>query len=116
MDHTDKLKTSAANKAYRDGLSGIDWSKGREGIDARQAEREAAKYADTRSGVQIVGDIEPFLSPLDFKTPVGGRRQRKEFMRRHGLAEVGNEKNFANERPKMGSVAEDIKKAYQQTR
>jgi len=42
-------------------------------------------------GVQIIRDIEPYRNVIDQKV-VGGRRQHREFLRQHGVVEVGNER------------------------
>lgn len=43
-------------------------------------------------GLQIIKDIEPFQNIAVDNGVVGGRRQRRDMMRAHGLEEVGNER------------------------
>lgn len=43
-------------------------------------------------GLQIIKDIEPFQNVAIDGKVVGGRKQRRDMMRAHGLVEVGNEK------------------------
>jgi hypothetical protein len=54
----------------------------------------------------IMSDIEPFVSPIDNQV-VGGRRQKREHMKLHGVIDVGND---------MGSQkARDIPPGLKQT-
>lgn len=43
-------------------------------------------------GLQIIKDIEPFQNIAIDNGIVGGRRQKRDMMRAHGLTEVGNER------------------------
>ena len=115
MSHKDKLRTSPANQAYIDGLKNIDWSIGREEREAERAARKA-KNAQAKQGAstgcQIGKDIEPFIDPIEGKV-IGGNRQKREFMKRHGVIDVGNERgeNKKHERP---ALAPDIRRAYEE--
>lgn len=88
--HKDKLKSFTSGKAYRKGLAEIDWSIGRK---EREAERAARKPQETKrpGGIQIMKDIEPFIDPIEGKI-IGGNRQKREFMRRHGVIDCGDER------------------------
>lgn len=53
----------------------------------------AAQYrqqVQAKSGPMVVSDIEPYVSTRG--EVVSGRRQHREYLRRHDLVEVGNEK------------------------
>lgn len=45
------------------------------------------------SGLQIVSDIEPYRNVIDGGV-ISSRREHKEFLRRHGVEEVGNEYDY----------------------
>lgn len=116
MPHKDKLRTSPANKAYTDGLKGIDWSVGREEREdervARKKAQAAAAEKETMRGTQIIRDIEPFIDPIEGKV-ISGNRQKREFMRRHGVVDVGNERG-QNKQHARPDLAPDIKRAYEE--
>lgn len=42
-------------------------------------------------GPTYIPDEAEFISPMDFKTVIGGRRARKEFERRHDIIQVGTD-------------------------
>ena len=44
-------------------------------------------------GMQIIPDIEPYKE-MHSGTIISSRREHKEFLRRNGLIEVGNERDF----------------------
>ena len=64
-------------------------------------------YDEPKSGLQIVRDIDAYRAiasdvACGGKRPViGGRRQHREFLKRNGYVEVGNERPIAGERPTM---------------
>ena len=76
-------------------------------------------YEETPSGVQIIRDIEPYRPVVSDiahggKRPViTGRRQHREFLRRNGYVEVGNEKPIAGGREALsrGDRVTDIRRA-----
>ncbi len=113
--HKDKLKTRASNKAYKDGLNGIDWSVGREDREAAREVEDAAKavrQANRGQGMQIIRDIDPFIEPIHGKV-IGGNAQKREFMKKEGVIDCGNER--PKTRPqKRDPVGPDIKKAIEQ--
>lgn len=41
-------------------------------------------------GVQVMSDIEPFVSPID-KTEITSRSQLREHERMHGVKQIGND-------------------------
>ena len=67
------------------------------------------------AGYNIMSDIEPYQNIIDGK-PVGGRRQHREFLKRHGVEEVGNEKIYNRPKPehKPKGVGMDIKRAIEE--
>lgn len=71
------------------------------------------------NGLQVIKDIEPFLNiAVDWK-PVGGRKQRRDMMRAHGLTEVGNDRlphrmELTETRADQQQRVNDIKSAFRQ--
>jgi hypothetical protein len=73
----------------------------------------------TKATRGIIRDIEPYRPVASDigaggKRPViGGRRQHREFLRRNGYVEVGNEKPISGERPTLSKMdrINDIKRA-----
>lgn len=63
----------------------------------------------------IVPDIEPFVSPID-DTVVGGRRQKRDHMRVHGVEEAGDIKRTPRKRVEMPPIGEDIRAAIEMVR
>lgn len=62
--------------------------------DAWEA-REGIDYAEIASAHQVISDIQPYkpiASDIGGQKIIGGRRQHREFLRRNGYAEVGNER------------------------
>lgn len=84
-----------------------------------QVRGPGSNYYEPKSGLQIVRDIEPYRAvgadvALGGSAPViGGRRQHREFLRRNGYVEVGNEKPVSGERPKLSrrELVSDIRRA-----
>lgn len=69
------------------------------------------------SGLQVIKDSEPFLNIAVDNGYIGGRRQRRDMMRAHGLEEVGNDPpvNRKQETPfNTRQFAEDVKQAARQ--
>jgi hypothetical protein len=79
-----------------------------------KSEYSRAQY---RSGMHIISDIAPYKNMIDGKV-VAGRRQHRDFLRAHGVVEVGNEKPVQrsdnSNRVDMGLVTE-IKRAMGRT-
>lgn len=67
--------------------------------------------------LQIIGDIEPFVSPIDGKV-VGGRKQKRDHMRAHDVIDTGDEPIYQDKyrkRPQVNEreVAQDVKEAFE---
>jgi hypothetical protein len=41
--------------------------------------------------VNVLSDIAPFKSPLDFKTEISSRSQLRDYEKRHGVKQVGTD-------------------------
>lgn len=55
--------------------------------DERRLVEVAPDYErPTIKGPAVIGDLEPFQSPID-DSAINGRRQRREHMKRHGLVD-----------------------------
>lgn len=63
-------------------------------------------------GVQIIPDIQPYRNVIDGKV-IAGRRQHREFLKQHGVVEVGNEKPKApqQQQGRDYGLVQDIKRA-----
>lgn len=69
----------------------------------------------------IMSDMEPFISPVD-GTYIGGREQRREYMKRNNLVEVGNDSSLRNPKKReleytkkeTEQLNQDIADAYDQ--
>lgn len=90
--------------------------------DGKLVERHLAPSRQgSGHGLQVIKDIEPFQNIAIDNGYIGGRKQRRDMMKAHGLIEIGNEKprpsprEIANERrhrPDPQIVAE-LKRASQ---
>ena len=73
------------------------------------------------SGIQIIKDIDPYkavaVDVATGKRPViAGRRQHKEFLKRNGYVEVGNEK-MTPRKPELDTVSKaEIKRVMDEIR
>jgi hypothetical protein len=67
---------------------------------------------EKRKGLQVIPDIEPFVSPVSGEV-IGGRRQRRDHMRAHELIEVGNEKIRPRKPEPVPPAGPDVKLALQ---
>lgn len=72
-------------------------------------------------GIQIVRDIEPFVNIAVDNKVIGGRRQKRDMMRAHGVVEAGDMPRLPqNNGPRYDakkhqlSVVESLKKALHQ--
>ena len=65
-------------------------------------------------GIQVIPDIKPYKSVTG--EVIGGRKQHRDFLRAHGLVEVGNETPSAAPKPKMPDVRHDVKAALDMVR
>src|SRR5579859_5931127 len=78
-----------------------------------------SNHYEAPPGVQIVRDIEPYRAvgadvAIGNRAPViGGRRQHREFLRRNGYVEVGNERPVSGERSTLSraQLVSDIRRA-----
>lgn len=61
----------------------------------------------------VIADIQPYRSMATGEY-VGGRRQHRDHLKRHGLIEVGNEKLENKPRPQAPDLKADIAKAAHQ--
>lgn len=110
--HRDKLKTIPTNKAYTDGLAGIDWSIGKDDREAARRAEDAAKatrMANRGQGGQIIRDIDPFLDPIHGKV-IGGNAAKREFMKREGVIDCGDERPKVKKQER-DPVGPDIQRA-----
>ena len=79
-----------------------------------------AQYQQPR-GVQIIKDIDPYKAVAtdvaSGKAPIiGGRRQHREFLKRNGYVEVGNEK-MTPRKPEIDTVSKaEIKRVMDEIR
>ena len=80
----------ACNGTYR-GVSGAWMNVIHKGAVVGIVFRVGYRKQTVRSGLQIVRDIEPFQNIAVRGEIIGGRAQKREMMREHGLIEVGNE-------------------------
>jgi len=48
------------------------------------------KGESNSKSLQVMGDIQPYKNTIDGKV-IGGRKQHRDFLRAHGMVEVGNE-------------------------
>lgn len=69
------------------------------------------------AGLQVIRDIDPYKSAAADKATgkrevIGGRRQHREFLRRNGYVELGNEMPRTERRvgPAPGDIAREIKR------
>ena len=71
------------------------------------------------SGMQIIRDIEPYrpvasdVAAQNKRPVIGGRRQHREFLKRNGYIETGNEVPIQGSRPTLSQAGriEAIKRA-----
>ena len=76
---------------------------------------EACRMRSHLSSPQIMKDISPFRNIAVDDKEISSRSQKREMMKRHGLAEVGTEFHKTQRQGKRKThVKESIKKAMQQ--
>lgn len=63
----------------------------------------------------IIPDIAPYRSVATGEV-IGGRRQHREHLKRHGLIEVGNERLKPRKPVPLPPLAEDIRQAIHQVK
>jgi hypothetical protein len=68
--------------SYNNNYDTIDWSKGKDYV---------LKKSNRRSkSLQVMADIEEFVSPVD-KSVIGSRSGLRNHERRHGIRQIGND-------------------------
>ena len=68
--------------SYLNNYDTIDWSKGKDYV---------LKKSNRRSkSLQVMADIEEFVSPVD-KSVIGSRSGLRNHERRHGIRQIGND-------------------------
>jgi hypothetical protein len=68
--------------SYNNNYDTIDWSKGKDYV---------LKKSNRRSkSLQVMADIEEFVSPVD-KSVIGSRSGLRDHERRHGIRQIGND-------------------------
>ena len=82
---------------------------------------EAREPADPQAiGLQIIKDIDPYKAvavdvATDKAPAIGSRREHREFLKRNGYHEVGNEK-LGNKKPEWQPVRGDLHRAVQEVK
>lgn len=84
-----------------------------------QVRGPGANYYEPTSKLQIIRDIDPYravgadVACGDKRPVIGGRRQHREFLRRNGYVEVGNEAPISGQRPSLSrdERVSDIRRA-----
>jgi hypothetical protein len=74
--------------------------------------RVVPKYAGEKrtrgGGLQVIPDIEPFQNIAIDNAVIGGRRQRRDMMRAHGLIDVGTEARAELPKPPKQAVNMEV--------
>ena len=68
--------------SYLKNYDAIDWSKGKDYVLKKSNRRGKS--------LQVMSDIEEFVSPVD-KTVIGSRSGLRNHERRHGIRQIGND-------------------------
>ena len=68
--------------SYKENYENINWSGGKEYINKKRTRRGKS--------LQVMSDIEEFISPVD-KTLIGSRSGLRNHERRHGIRQIGND-------------------------
>lgn len=71
----------------------------------------AEQYRRPMPAFQVMGDIEPFISPIDGSI-VGSRSTYRQHMKHHGVIDVGNERLPQRKGYEPKGVGQDIKRAW----
>ncbi len=85
------------------------------------AQWEARPPADAQAiGLQIIRDIDPYKAvavdiATDTAPAIGSRREHREFLKRNGYHEVGNEK-IGRKKQEYRPVREDLHRAVQEVK
>ena len=75
---------------------------------------EEYRRQSSPSGIQVMADIKPYKSVTG--EIIGGRKQHRDFLRAHGLVEVGNEKMGPPKRKELSDARHDVKAAMDMVR
>ena len=83
-------------------------------------DKEVAAPLGYSIGLQIIKDIEPYRAvAVDIATDkapaIGSRREHREFLKRNGYHEVGNEK-ISRKRQEFTPVRDDLRRAVQEVK
>jgi len=68
--------------SYLKNYDTIDWSKGKDYVLKKSKRRSKS--------LQVMADIEEFVSPVD-KSVIGSRSGLRDHERRHGIRQIGND-------------------------
>jgi len=68
--------------SYNNNYDTIDWSKGKDYVLKKSKRRSKS--------LQVMADIEEFVSPVD-KSVIGSRSGLRNHERRHGIRQIGND-------------------------
>lgn len=66
----------------------------------------------SQARLQVIGDIEPFVSPID-QSVVGGRRQKRDHMKAHGVVEYEKLPEKKPPQVTQAEVAQSLKDAFE---
>ena len=77
--------------------------------------RETSNVVAAISAPMIIGDLEPYRSPID-GTVIRSRTDHRDHMRRHDVVELGTERVRKKSPPKMPKAGQYIKDAIDQLR
>ena len=78
--------------------------------DGQLVPKHLAKPLPGKS-MHVMSDIDPFVSPIDNQV-IGGRRQKREHMKFHGVIDVGNDMGTQKKRDIPPGLKQDIADAY----
>ena len=79
---------------------------------AKQQLVSADEYVRRAPQIHVISDLKPYKGMMDGKM-VDGRRQHRDYLKRHGVVEVGNEKNFAGQKPQLDHPGHDVKRVVE---
>lgn len=79
------------------------------------AEDFYARQGERVRTFNVIGDIEPILAP-GTNTVLGGRKQRRDYLRAHGLEHVGDDRLPTRKPFRPKPAGQDVKNAIEQLR
>jgi hypothetical protein len=68
--------------SYKENYENINWAGGKEYVNKKKSRRGKS--------LQVMSDIEEFVSPID-KTVISSRSGLRNHERRHGIRQIGND-------------------------